>query len=434
MQITEMMRENDGDVIELAMTITASADEVDEAAESFFADIAKRDIPGFRKGKAPRELLEQSVGGHLNAMGGIAETLINTKAFDVIDGADVIFIEEPQFNVNGELEEGKPFSFTVSGAVAPVMGLSSVDPVAIAMPPEEATDADVAAAIEELQDHYHTFDTIKDPDHKAEMGDYVSVTLTVKDATDRVVAGLRGASRMIGLGTGTMPESFDAQLIGAKKGDELEFDFEAKDEEGNSDFGDGNLHAFAKIEGFRTRNMPEVDDELAGKAGCIDVEDLYKQMRRAINYQKSQELPRLMVDRSVNALVERLEGAVPDYYVDYFRQDVGREYIQALDAQGTSLQQWMLENAVDGDAMKERIAEEAVRRAKVDCALEALFAAKGWEVTDADVAALFEGEDTPGGTLEEWKQARRVSDLRKMCRRAKATRWLVDNAEVTVEE
>ena len=119
MQVKDRVREDDGDKQELVLTLVASADEVKEAADKFFAEIAQRDIPGFRKGKAPRAVLEQNVGGHKNAMGGVAEMLINEKAFKALDDADVIFVGEPDFNVDNDVVEGQPFTFTVSGAVVP---------------------------------------------------------------------------------------------------------------------------------------------------------------------------------------------------------------------------------------------------------------------------------------------------------------------------
>lgn len=132
MKVKERSFEEDGSTREVVLTLTASAEEVDAAAKAFFKELNQREVPGFRKGKAPKEVLEQGVGGHENAMGGVAEKLINDSAFAAIDSADVIFINEPQFNVDTMLEEGKPFTFTVSGAVAPEMQLSSYDPAQIA--------------------------------------------------------------------------------------------------------------------------------------------------------------------------------------------------------------------------------------------------------------------------------------------------------------
>lgn len=431
MQITDSIREHDEDKQEMVLTLVASADEVDEAAKRFFADIQKREHKGFRKGKAPRSVLEQSVGGHAQAMGGVAEVLINEMAIPVIDESGVIFIEEPNFNVDATLEEGRPFTFTVSGAVAPLMKLADYGPVSIEMPPEEATDAEVDAHLRGLQDYYHSFENIDDDSHTAALGDYVMATLTVTNAEGKVIGGLSAASRMIGLGTGTMPATFDEQVVGAKAGDTLEFDFDATNPDGTSDFGEGKLHAVVDIKSFRREVLPPLDDELAAKVGCMDAEDMRAQMRRNINVQKQRELPKIKVDRVIEQIIQRLDGDVPDYYVDFIRQDVGREFMQDLEKKGTNLQQWMLQNSVEGDAMKDDISREALHRASIDCALEALFLEKGLQLTDEDIDKMFDNEDGED-TRQKWKDANRMADVQKMARQTKATEWLVDNADVTV--
>ncbi len=431
MQIKDSIREFDEDKQEMVLTLVASAEEVDEAARRFFADIQKREHKGFRKGKAPKTVLEQSVGGHAKAMGGVAEVLINEMAIPAIDESGTIFIEEPNFNVDAGVEEGKPFTFTVSGPVAPVMKLTDYSPVSIELPPEEATEAEVDAHLRGLQDYYHSFENIKDESHEAAMGDYVMATLTVTDANGKTVGGLSAASRMIGLGTGTMPVTFDEKLIGSKAGDTLEFDFDATNPDGTSDFGDGMLHAVVDVKSFRREVLPPLDDELAAKVGCMDAADMRDQMRRNINIQKQRELPKIKVDRVVDQIIKRLDGEVPQYYVEFIRQDVGREFMQDLEKKGTNLQQWMLQNSVEGDAMKEDISREALHRAAIDCALEALFVEKGLEITDEDIDKMFDGEDGED-TRQKWKDANRMADVQKMARQTKATEWLVDTANVTV--
>lgn len=430
MKVKDTVRESDGEREELVLTIVATADEVDAYSKKFFKEIAQRDIPGFRKGKAPRTVLEQSVGGHANAMGGVAEMLINEEGFKAIDEADVIFIEEPDFNVDAALVEGEPFTFTVSGVVAPAMTLSSCDPVTVEMPSETATEQEIDEQIAELQQHYHSLEKISDEEHVAADGDYVEVVMTVTN-DGKTVSGLRGASRMIGLGTGTMPESFDAQLIGTKVGDILEFDFEAKEADGSSRFGDGNLHAKVEVTGFRKMVIPE-GEELAGKVGCQSMDELRRDMASSINMQKQKDLPKMKVDRCVEQIVARLEGEVPGYYVDFVRQDVGREMMQSFEKQGTSFQEWVLQNSVEADKMKERVSAEARRRAAVDCALEALFLAKGMELEEADIDQVFAGDENAEETRKAWEDANRMANVRKMARQSKATQWLFDTAEVKV--
>ena len=431
MRVTDTMREFDGETQELVLTVTATAEEVDFYAKKFFKEISQRNIPGFRKGKAPRAVLEQNVGGHANAMGGVAEMLINEEGFKAIDAEGVIFLNEPDFNVDDMLEEGQPFTFTISGTVSPVMKLSSYEPVSIVMPSETATEQEIDEQIAELQAHYHSLEKVDDADHIAALGDYVEMVLTVTN-DGKVISGLRGASRMIGLGEGTMPESFDAQLVGAKVGDILDFDFEAKNEDGTSPFGDGNLHANVEVTGFRKMIIPQ-GAELAAKVGCQNEEELRRDMASSINMQKVKDLPKIKVDRCVEALIARLEEEVPAYYVDFIRQDVGRELMQSFEKNGTSFQEYVLQNNIEAQKMKEYVSEEAARRAAIDCALEALFVEKKMELTEEDIAKMFEGDENPEETRKAWEDACRMANIHKMCRQSKATQWLVDNAEVTTE-
>ena len=218
--IKDKTRVDDGEVQELSFTMVATVQEVEESAKEFFRQISQKDIPGFRKGKAPRNILEQSVGGHANAMGGVAETLINEFAFKAIDDEGVLFIGDPQFNVAEMLEEGKPFSFDVSGPVAPSMHLASYEPVSIVMPPEEATEQDIKAQIRELQSYYHSF--LK----RSTMLSIKPNGVTMLNDLDRDEPRQDGVWSWSGRphdrsGRGTMPESFDAQVIGSKVGDRL---------------------------------------------------------------------------------------------------------------------------------------------------------------------------------------------------------------------
>lgn len=428
MQITEKMREFDDDKQELALTIVASADEVDAAAKQFFDDINQREHKGFRKGKAPKAVLEQSVGGHANAMGGVAEVLINEYAFGAIDDADVIFLGEPQFNVDGTLEEGKPFTFSVSGPVVPEMKLIDYSPVTIEMPPEKATESEIETQIYEMRDFYHSLEPIDDEGHVAEDGDYVNLKMTITN-DGKPVSGISGTTRLVGLGAGTMPDSFDENIIGHKVGDKMEFDFDAKNPDGTSDFGDGNLHADVEVIGFRKCILPELDDEFAMRMGSENVESFKKNVAMEINIAKEKELPQIKLDRAVNAAIERLDGEVPEYFVEFIRQDVSREFMKNLEDQGTNLQQWMLDNSINADGMKEDIEKEAIHRAAIDCALEAVFQEAGLEITEEDIDAIFEGDNE---TRKKWEDAHMMSDVRKMCRQQKAADWLADNANVEI--
>ena len=434
MEITSRVFEEDGEKRELILTLTATAEEVDENIKQFFKDAREqKEIPGFRKGKAPRNVIEQNLGGHEPTFGAIAETIINTLSFKVIDDADVIFVAEPEFNVDTLPEDHKPFSFSVSGPVLPKVELTSIDPVSIEMPPDEATEAEIEAHLDNLRDYYHTYQTIEDPEHKAEMGDYVDLTMTCTRSDTSEIRGLTNVDRLIGLGAGTMPASFDEHIVGAKRGEKLAFDFEVEDSS-NPQFGDGKLKAEVEVKGFRTCIVPELDDAFAQKLGSKDVEELRGAVKMALDNDKRKELPNLMVERCMEQLVGRIKGEVPEYFVEIIKEDVFREFMQSMEKNGTSLQEWMLKNDMEKEEIQDQILQEARHRAALDVAIEALFEALGLELTDEELDITLAKEENPEEIRRSWEQANRMAELRKIARQDMVTRWLVKNAQVTVVE
>ena len=379
----------------MVVTMTASADEVNTYIDKAFKELAKNEIPGFRKGKAPREVIEREAGGHDMVFARIAEDIVNGEA----------------------PAENQPFTFTISGPVPPEGTLSSYDEVSIEMPPNEATEAEIETQIDELLSVYYNYDVIDDPDYEVEDGDYVTVRMTIMN-DGAVIPGLNDVERMLSIGGGSMPESFDEHVIGSKIGYTLDFDFDAKGQEERPELGDGNLHANVEVKQIRKRVLPELDEEFLAKIGATSLDDLHDQMKMTINMQKDRELPKLLEQKVVDALIERFEGEVPEYYVDFMRDNVSRELMQRLQKEGTGLQ----------------VNQESIDRAKRDMALEALFKEKGWEVTDEDIARELSGVDDAEAQIAELKEAHRMADLRKMCRQSMAARWLAKTADITVVE
>lgn len=433
MEITDITRESDDAVQEMIVTMTASADEVNTYIDKTFKELAKNEIPGFRKGKAPREVIEREAGGHDMVFARIAEDIVNGEAPALLDDADVLFIGDPQFNLEKIPAENQPFTFTISGPVPPEGTLSSYDEVSIEMPPNEATEAEIETQIDELLSVYYNYDVIDDPDYEVEDGDYVTVRMTIMN-DGAVIPGLNDVERMLSIGGGSMPESFDEHVIGSKIGYTLDFDFDAKGQEERPELGDGNLHANVEVKQIRKRVLPELDEEFLAKIGATSLDDLHDQMKMTINMQKDRELPKLLEQKVVDALIERFEGEVPEYYVDFMRDNVSRELMQRLQKEGTGLQDWMLKNNVEAEKMQEEVNQESIDRAKRDMALEALFKEKGWEVTDEDIARELSGVDDAEAQIAELKEAHRMADLRKMCRQSMAARWLAKTADITVVE
>ena len=433
MKVTEKNRVNDGDAQELEMTITLSAEEIQPYVDEFYAELSKGSVKGFRKGKAPRKVLVQAYGGEKAVSDAIAEKTINMVGFGIVDGEDVVYLDEPTFNVTEQLIEGKEFSFEVSGKITPEIELSSYEPVSIEMPPEEATDAEIDKKVEELRGFYYTMNTV---DRPAQMGDFVMTKFTISENGEPKYR-FTDVDRMFELGENLYAAEFDEKLIGAKAGDTVEFDFVPGDGEPKEHLGEGPVHAYVEVSEVREKILPEFDDDFAQKVGATSLDDMYAQLKTGLNVQKSKELPELMDRRCVDALCERIEEDLPEYYVSIVLNQVMGEFFRKMqeDNKSFNLQEWIMNNRGQTEKLQTESRLEAERRAKRDLALDALFRAKKLELTDEDMLEeLKGGEDDPQEVYDSWQRAGRLSELRMMCRRSKAIRWLSDNAEVTVVE
>ena len=429
MDVTTSIREDDG---KTQVTVTLTPEEVQEHINAFFKDLRKARIPGFRPGKAPRKVLEQQFGGHDAVFDEIATDLINDVAPDAVDGADVLFITDPEFEDAEPLVEGEPFTFTLYGKVKPEVELLSYDPVEIKMPPEEATEAEINAQLESLRNYYYSFETLEDA--AAEQGNYVMAEITCTKENETHVQGLNKSSRLIELGGGTMPPEFEEQLIGAKGGETKEFEFTVADQETYATFGEGTIKAEVEVKEVREKVVPELDEAFCEKVGVESIDELRKQLEDAINQQKKEQLPDLKERRCVEELTRRVHGEVPQSYINFSREDLLRDFFGQLQRQNTSLDQFLIQNNISSEQFKEDVEEEAKEIAEQSLALDALFREKGWELTDEDIDKEFQVVENPEETRKQWEESGRMAVLREACRRSKATQWLVETAIVQIED
>lgn len=428
MEVTTAIREDDG---KTQVTVELTADEVKGYVDAFFKDLAKNRIPGFRPGKAPRKVLEQNFGGHESVYAQITTDAVNDVAPRAVDQEDIIVISDTDFDELGIFEDGKPFTFSFAAETKPVVELSSVEPVAITMPPSEVTDAEIDAQITALQDYYYSFDNVDD--RAAQEGDFAMVALECT-ANDEKVEGLNSPSRMIELGGGTLPESLTGQIVGMEIGETKEFDFDAGDDAEFAYLEGAPVHAKVTLSELRAKVVPELDDEFAQQVGFDTMDELREELSGQIAQAKFSQLPDLKERRCVGALAERVEGDIPESYIQYCREDILRDFFNNLTEQGVSFDQFLQQRNITADDFQKDLDEQAKENATQGLALDALAAALELEVTEEDIDKEFAVVDDPQGTRKMWEEQGRMAFLREALLRTKAVNWLIDNADVTEED
>lgn len=429
MEVTTSIREEDG---KTQVAIELTEQEVKKHIDSFFKDLAKNRIPGFRPGKAPRKVLERNFGGHEAIYAEITSDMVNGVLPLALDSKDVIFIDDPKLvdEKVESVEDGKPYTFEVYGEVAPKLTLTSVEPVEIEMPPATATDEEIEAQLESLRDYYYEFEEV---DRAAEEGDYVMMSIDAK-ADGVAVDALNSPSRLVELGSDALPKELTDQVLGMKKDETKEFDFEvAEDDEQLADFKGKTIHAEVTVSKVQTKELPTLDEEFAKRIGFDTLEQTREEIANQINTQRERQLPELKERRCVEALAKRIEGEIPESYINYSRDEVLREFFNNLQSAGITFDQFLAQRGISADEFRADLDDEAKENAEQSLALDALFEARGMELTDADIDEQFQVVDDPAAARKSWEESGRMSLLREGIRRSKAAQWLIDNAIVTEE-
>ena len=429
MEVTTSIREEDG---KTQVAIELTEQEVKKHIDSFFKDLAKNRIPGFRPGKAPRKVLERNFGGHEAIYAEITSDMVNEVLPLALDSKDVIFIDDPKLvdEKIESVEDGKPYTFEVYGEVAPKLTLTSVEPVEIEMPPATATDEEVEAQLESLRDYYYEFEEV---DRAAEEGVYVMMSIDAK-ADGVAVDALNSPSRLVELGSDALHKELTDQVLGMKKDETKEFDFEvAEDDEQLADFKGKTIHAEVTVSKVQTKELPTLDEEFAKRIGFDTLEQTREEIANQINSQRERQLPELKERRCVEALAKRIEGEIPESYINYSRDEVLREFFNNLQSAGITFDQFLAQRGISADEFHADLDDEAKENAEQSLALDALFEARGMELTDADIDEQFQVVDDPAAARKSWEESGRMSLLREGIRRSKAAQWLIDNAIVTEE-
>lgn len=429
MEVTTSIREEDG---KTQVAIELTEQEVKKHIDSFFKDLAKNRIPGFRPGRAPRKVLERNFGGHEAIYAEITSDMVNEVLPLALDSKDVIFIDDPKLvdEKVESVEDGKPYTFEVYGEVAPKLTLTSVEPVEIEMPPATATDEEIEAQLESLRDYYYEFE---EADRAAEEGDYVMMSIDAK-ADGVAVDALNSPSRLVELGSDALPKELTDQVLGMKKDETKEFDFEVvEDDEQLADFKGKTIHAEVTVSKVQTKELPTLDEEFAKRIGFDTLEQTREEIANQINTQRERQLPELKERRCVEALAKRIEGEIPESYINYSRDEVLREFFNNLQSAGITFDQFLAQRGISADEFRADLDDEAKENAEQSLALDALFEARGMELTDADIDEQFQVVDDPAAARKSWEESGRMSLLREGIRRSKAAQWLIDNAIVTEE-
>ena len=207
----------EGDKVKAVVTVDEKA--VDAKISQTYKDFARKyNFPGFRKGKAPRPVIDNALGAEA-VLAVVTDELVNSAYPQVVEAERLFPVGQPQLEDDGALvESGKPFTFTFEVDVRPTYELSSYEPVEVELPIAGATEEEIDAQIEALQQHYATFeDASAATKMKAE--NQADLAMEATDEKGAPIEFICTESRLYEPGTPLFSKAFDDEILGMKKGD-----------------------------------------------------------------------------------------------------------------------------------------------------------------------------------------------------------------------
>lgn len=423
---------------QVKVTVTIDAKEIDNRIKKTYKDFAQKyNFPGFRKGKAPRPVIDNALG---------AETVRVTVTDDVVNGYYPLAIDaeclypagKPEFDEPALVEAGKDYSFSFTQPVKPEFELSSYEPVAVELPAEGASDAEVEEQIQGLLEHYFT---LEDASAATKVKEENSVELAVKAFDDKgdSIDMLASDSRTYAMGSGLFPASFDAEILGMKKGQTKEFTIDTP-ASGESLLMSGLAGKTEKVKFevevkiVKKKVLPELTDEWAQETlGFENVADLRSRMADSIAQQKADILPSMKENLCMDVLAGRLQGEAPAGLVEEAESSLLQDFFSQLQRQGVNFDTYLMQQGITSAQFKEDVKKQAEDVVKQDLALDAWARNKGMVVTEEDLSAEFalSGAKDPKALLDEWRKNGQLYLIRQGLLRQRAALDVMDTAVVT---
>ena len=362
------------------LTIEVSAEDVEKALQQAYLKERKRiSLPGFRKGKVPRQVIEKMYGPEV-FYDEAANHMISEAYGKAYDECELEIASQPKVEIV-QLEKGKPFIFTAEVAVKPEVTLGEYKGLKVDKVSAEVTDEEVDAEIEkERERNARTVDVtdraVQDKDQ---------ITLDFEGFVDGTAfEGGKGEDYPLTIGSGAFIPGFEDQLIGAEIGKETEVKVTFPEEYQAKELAGKEAVFKCTVKTIKVKELPELDDEVASDVSeeGETMEEYKAEVRGKLKERKEREAKEKKENQVVEQAVANAEIDLPEPMVDLQARQMADDFARRIMQQGMTLEQYFQFTGLSEEKMMEELKPQAEKRIRTRLALEAIVAAENIEVSD----------------------------------------------------
>lgn len=364
------------------LTIEVSAEDLDKAMEKAYQKQKSRiSLPGFRKGKAPRKMIESMYGKGV-FMEDAVNSLVPQEYTKALGECDLEIVSQPEINVT-QMEPGKALIFTADVAVKPEVTLGDYKGVEVPKSEIAVTDEEVDAEVKKEQDKNAR--TVAVEDRAAANGDIT--TIDFEGFVDGVAfEGGKGTDYALTLGSSTFIPGFEDQLVGANTGDHVEVKVTFPEEYQAKELAGKEAVFQCDVKKIETKEVPELDDEFAKDVSEFDTLAEYKEdVKKKLTEKKEKEARTAKENAAVDKAIENAQMDIPELMTKTECRQMMDDFSRRMQQQGLSMEQYFQFTGQSMDKMMEDMKPQALKRIQTRLVLEKIAEVENIQPTEEEV-------------------------------------------------
>ena len=412
------------------LTIEVSAEELEKAIEKVFQKQKKNiSVPGFRKGKVPRQMVEKMYGKEV-FYEDAANELIPTAYEKAYDECEEEIVSSPKIAIV-QLEAGKPFIFTAEVALKPEVELGTYKGVKVDKVEVTVTDEEVDAEVEKERERNAR--SVSVTDRAVKDGDQTVIDFEgFKDGV--AFEGGKGENYPLTIGSGQFIPGFEDQLIGKNIGEDVEVNVTFPENYQAEELAGQPAVFKVVIKEIKEKQLPELDDEFAAEVSEFDTLDEYKaDVKANLIAKREKDVRNAKEDAVIQAIIDDAKMDIPEAMIETKQRQMVDEFAQRLQSQGLSMEQYFQFTGLTTAKMMEQVKPNAENQIKSRLVLEAVVKAENLVATeedfDAEVAKMAEAYQMEADKVKEMLGEAGKTQIMEDLAVAKAVDFVVDNAK-----
>ena len=412
------------------LTIEVSAEDLEKAMQNAYLKAKNRiTIPGFRKGKAPRKMIEHMYGKGI-FLEDAANALIPEHYSKALEECELEIVSQPEIDVT-QAEPGKAFIFTAEVAVKPEVTLGEYKGLEVPKTETEVTEEEIEAELKKEQEKNSRTITVED--RGAENGDIATIDFEgFIDGT--AFEGGKGTDYPLTLGSGSFIPGFEDQLVGAKAGDHVEVNVTFPEEYQAAELA-GKAAVFqCDVKKVEAKELPELDDDFAQDVSEFDTLAEYKDdIRKKLTERKEKEARTAKENAAVDKVIENAQMEIPDAMINTQISQMLDDFSRRMQAQGLTMEQYFQFTGMTADKMREEMKPQALKRIQTRLVLEKIAETENIQPTDEEVnkeiSKMAEMYKMEADKLKELLGDRELEQMKKDMAVQKAVTLVADEAK-----